>query len=399
MSWPLVKLGSAIDFIRGITFKPTDQVEPFSDGSTVVMRTKNVQSSGLQQDDLIAVSLKFVKRQEQFLQDGDILISSANSWELVGKVSFVQHLDYTATAGGFISIVRAKKEVIFPRYLHHWLSNPKTQHAIRYLGRQTTNISNLDVNRFKELRIPLPPLPEQKRIVAILDKADQLRQKRQQAINMADEFLRSVFLEMFGDPVTNPKGWEVRSLGEVSTRVTKGESPKWQGFAYQEQGIRFVTSENVLWGKMDMRYKYIAEEFHQKLKRSALVENDMLINLVGASVGRACIAEKWTLPANINQAVAVVSLNSLYVLPEFLLHLVLTSSIQGKLLGNVVEAARANISLKNIRELEIIIPPILEQEKFLQIVERQRGYLKQQDDFLNTPFADSLSQKAFAGQL
>ena len=64
--------------------------------------------------------------------------------------------------------------------------------------------------------IPLPPLPEQKRIAAILDKADQLRQKRQQAIGLADEFLRSVFLDMFGDPVTNPKGWEV-TYGKCQT--------------------------------------------------------------------------------------------------------------------------------------------------------------------------------------
>jgi type I restriction enzyme S subunit len=61
---------------------------------------------------------------------------------------------------------------------------------------------------FWEHEIPLPPLEEQKRIVTILDKADAIRQKRQQAIALADDFLRSVFLDMFGDPVTNPKGWE-----------------------------------------------------------------------------------------------------------------------------------------------------------------------------------------------
>ena len=69
-----------------------------------------------------------------------------------------------------------------------------------------------EVSDGKSLEIPLPPLPEQKRIAAILDKADQLRQKRQQAIDLADEFLRSVFLDMFGDPVTNPKGWEVEDF-------------------------------------------------------------------------------------------------------------------------------------------------------------------------------------------
>ncbi|MBS4639106.1 restriction endonuclease subunit S, partial [Aeromonas media] len=206
MKWPMVSLGNVIDFIRGITFKPTDVVPAFTHGSIVVMRTKNVQVAGLDCADLISVSRDFMKREEQKLKYGDLLISSANSWELVGKTSFVKKLDYEATAGGFISIVRAKKSKIESKYLYYWITSPEIQHSIRHLGKQTTNISNLDVARFKELKIPLPPLEEQKRIAAILDKADAIRQKRQQAIALADDFLRSVFLDMFGDPVTNPKG-------------------------------------------------------------------------------------------------------------------------------------------------------------------------------------------------
>ena len=68
----------------------------------------------------------------------------------------------------------------------------------------------------ERIEIPLPPLAEQKRIAAILDKADAIRRKRQQAIQLADDFLRAVFLDMFGDPVTNPKGWEIAELGSIS---------------------------------------------------------------------------------------------------------------------------------------------------------------------------------------
>jgi type I restriction enzyme S subunit len=85
MSWPLVKLGTVIKFIRGVTFKPDDVIAPFSEDSIVVMRTKNVQVSGLDSRDLIAIPKSIVKREEQKLKYGDLLISSANSWELVGK--------------------------------------------------------------------------------------------------------------------------------------------------------------------------------------------------------------------------------------------------------------------------------------------------------------------------
>ncbi|MCX0450264.1 restriction endonuclease subunit S, partial [Aeromonas veronii] len=97
----------------------------------------------------------------------------------------------------------------------YWIISPDTQHSIRHLGKQTTNISNLDVARFKELDIPLPPLEEQKRIAAILDKADAIRQKRQQAIALADDFLRSVFLDMFGGDILSENN--VVSLGDVVT--------------------------------------------------------------------------------------------------------------------------------------------------------------------------------------
>lgn len=79
----------------------------------------------------------------------------------------------------------------------------------------------------KKVGIPLPPLPEQKRIAAILDKADAIRRKRQEAIQLADDFLRAVFLEMFGNPLNNPKGWEVRAVGEICNSVVPGrDKPK-----------------------------------------------------------------------------------------------------------------------------------------------------------------------------
>ncbi|QKX44605.1 restriction endonuclease subunit S [Escherichia coli] len=92
------------------------------------------------------------------------------------------------------------------------------------VDKKTTNISNLNLERFKELFIPLPSLNDQRRIVAILDKAANIRQKREQAIKLSDDFfLRATFLEMFGDPVKNPKGWQRMKFSEVGT-LDRGKS-------------------------------------------------------------------------------------------------------------------------------------------------------------------------------
>jgi type I restriction enzyme S subunit len=197
LSRQIKRLGDVAEFIRGITFKPEDVVGADEQGAVVCMRTKNIQKI-LEVNDVIAVPYAFIRRDELFLRKGDILISSANSWNLVGKVAQVPELPYRATAGGFIAIVRAKQGEIDSEYLYRWLASDSVQATIRACGRQTTNISNLSVPRFLDLSIVVPEQHDQERISKILDKTDSLRSKRQKAIRITDEFLRAVFIDMFG---------------------------------------------------------------------------------------------------------------------------------------------------------------------------------------------------------
>jgi type I restriction enzyme S subunit len=252
-----------------------------------------------------------------------------------------------------------------------------------------------------DLQIPLPPLAEQKRIAAILDAADALRTKRRESLAQLDTLLQSTFLDMFGDPVTNPKGWAICLLGEKAKRITKGQSPKWQGFEYQDDGVLFVTSENVREGFLDVsKPKFVPSDFNQKLKSSQLRTGDLLINLVGASIGRSCLFNGYNGPANINQAVGVVTLKD-PVHTNYILQLLQTKQGQSFLTGRIVEAARANISLKNLRELALPLPPAGLQHRFaafVESVEQQKARLRQHLTELDTLFT-SLQQRAFNGDL
>ena len=153
-----VPLGENAALIRGITFKPADKCDPEAENAVVCMRTKNVQAT-LDQSDLIAIPSELVKNPAKMIARGDILVSSANSWNLVGKCCQVHELLYPSTAGGFISILRPTTEKLRPDYLYRWFSWGRTQHRVRSFGNQTTNISNLDHKRTLSLKIPLPPLP------------------------------------------------------------------------------------------------------------------------------------------------------------------------------------------------------------------------------------------------
>lgn len=219
MSLNMVRLGDLGEFVRGITYKPSDVLTGAEVNAIPCLRTKNIQEF-LEVDDLVYIPSELVSSDKN-VRVGDILVSSANSWNLVAKCCWVPELPYQASFGGFTSVLRIKSCEVDARYLYRWFSSPRTQATARSFGQQTTNISNLNHKRCLDLEVPLPPLDEQKRIAAILDMADQLRQKRRQAIALLDSLAQSIFLEMFGDPVSNPKRLPKKPLGEL-IKVSSG---------------------------------------------------------------------------------------------------------------------------------------------------------------------------------
>ncbi|MDA8848267.1 restriction endonuclease subunit S, partial [bacterium] len=145
-----VALGEVAEFVRGITFKPDDVVPVGEPGSVACMRTKNVQTE-LDLSDVYAVDARFVKRPDQYLQYGDVLISTANSWNLLGKCSWVDDLPYESSFGGFITALRPTGKDLDRRFLYHWFNYSKTQQLLRSFGRKTTNISNLPLDRCRKM--------------------------------------------------------------------------------------------------------------------------------------------------------------------------------------------------------------------------------------------------------
>ncbi|MDH6099561.1 restriction endonuclease subunit S [Anabaenopsis sp. FSS-46] len=155
---------------------------------------------------------------------GDILIlNAAHNADYVGKKIYkTEPCVEGALATGEWMIIRADAAVIDFRYLYYWLLSGQTKYNIRHLVKGI----HLYPKDVAKLEIPLPPLEEQRRIAAILDKADDIRRKRKQAIALTEELLRSTFLDMFGDPVTNPKGWPYCNLSELLSIVSGQINPQ-----------------------------------------------------------------------------------------------------------------------------------------------------------------------------
>lgn len=164
------------------------------------------------------------------------------------------------------------------------------------------------------------------------------------------------------------EGWQTLSGEELTMRITKGSSPKWQGFEYQSEGVLFVTSENVRDGFLDVSEpKYLPYEFSQKARNSRLKNGDILVNIVGASIGRACLFNLKDVEANVNQAVCVLRLKPDFE-AEFFLQLLQAPHVQRRLLGERSDSARPNLSLTDFREFSFELPPLAEQRKIAEIL-------------------------------
>ncbi len=392
------QLGDHAKLIRGITFKPADKCDPQDEGAIVCMRTKNIQAI-LDDSDLIAIPSSLVKNSEKIISIGDILVSSANSWNLVGKCCLVKELQYRSAAGGFISILRPKTELLDSYYLYRWFSSDEIQRRLRSFGNQTTNISNLDHKRTLKLQIPLPPLAEQQRIAGILDAADVLRVKRRESLSQLDTLLKSTFLDMFGDPGTNPMGWEVQPLQQL----IQSDRPITYGILKPgpdtEDGVPYVRvvdiqQEQVLTDQLRRTTQEIARQYN----RSKLIAGDLLMSIRG-HVGRMAIVPPEASGANITQDTARLALSSAN--PAYVMQCLTTQAIQQHMAKRTKGVAVKGINLGDVKNIPIPVPAFDLQHRFAAIVEsveQQKAYQRAHLAELDTLFA-SLQSRAFLGDL
>jgi len=242
-------------------------------------------------------------------------------------------------------------------------------------------------NVFAEIPVKLPPLPEQKKIAAILSSVDEAINATQAVIDQTRKVKEGLLQDLLTRGIGHtrfkqteigeiPEGWDVARGEEITTKITKGQSPRWQGFDYQDDGVLFVTSENVRDGRLDVsKPKFLPLAFNDKLAGSQLQQGDILINIVGASIGRVCIYDSTIEHANINQAVCLFRVRN-NVNNSFISYFLQSNFAIGKLVGTQSETARPNLSLKDMRSFVFPLPPIKEQEAICNTLSRVDSSLK-----------------------
>ena len=194
---------------------PTTLGMAFQENGIPFIRVNNIHDKLLNfKDDVLYIDEQtHEKLSRSVIKPKDVLISIAGS---IGRSCVVPDDAPDLNCNQAVCIIRCDFEKILPEYLSYWLGGEIARSQITN-SKVTGVIQNLSLTQVKALKIDLPPLAEQRRIASILDQADELRQKRQQAIEKLDQLLQATFIDMFGDPVSNPKGWEKKLLSDLVT--------------------------------------------------------------------------------------------------------------------------------------------------------------------------------------
>ncbi|APZ33210.1 restriction endonuclease subunit S [Microbacterium aurum] len=252
-------------------------------------------------------------------------------------------------------------------------------------------------------RIPLPPLPEQRRIAAILDEADALRGHATAARATAKSATESLFISMFGDPLLNPHGWEVSTLGDIATKISDGPfGSNLKSSHYVEDGVRVVRLKNIGVGEfLDDDKAYISREHFQRLKRHELDVQDIVVGTLGDPILRAAAVPDNIGPA-INKADCVqVRVDGNRSTREYIVDALNMRTVVGQAGLLAHGQTRSRISMSQVRQLQLPVPPLS--------IQREYGKLRQHHSMLlhaaeartaqlDALFA-SLQHRAFRGEL
>jgi type I restriction enzyme, S subunit len=421
-TWSFERLGSICEIVRGVTFSSSQKQSVANDNLVACLRTTNIQTE-IDWNDLTYINAQLVKREDQWVCAGDIIISMANSYELVGKVALVKEVKQRTTFGGFLASIRPY--LITPEYLFVVLRSPYMQSRMRNTASQTTNIANISLRGIRPILVPIPPIEDQELIaakvnelMALCDKLEAQQQEREtlckitrkvaldnlvtvqtsDALAVAwnrvhDNFslwlsdedgiteLRNTigFLGCRGlltepnpcwatEPnksnVSLPVGWSWETLGHLSEYITSG-SRGWKRFI-APQGDIFIRSQDLKHDSLifeDKAFVILPEQVEGM--RTLVRPGDLLMTITGANVGKCAQVPKLRQKAYVSQHVALIRVLDARHTP--FLHWWITNSFGArKYLAQYIYGDKPGLNLAQVRSIPIPLPPQEIQDRIVE---------------------------------
>ena len=230
--------------------------------------------------------------------------------------------------------------------------------------------NNINLTILRAMEVPVPPIANQKKIVARLEKVAKQIDRVKTQLSSLDSLVKSRFVEMFGDPVKCTK-WERSSLADLCSKLGSGATPRGGKSAYKAEGIPLIHSMNVHNGHFESKdLAHIDDNQAEKLKGVTLVKGDVLLNITGASVARSCLLPDELAGGRVNQHVSIVRPNQDKMLPIILNAIFISDSYQNLLLNGskMAGATREAITKDDLEKMTVSLPPLALQQEFAAFV-------------------------------
>ncbi|MBU2446575.1 MAG: restriction endonuclease subunit S [Bacteroidetes bacterium] len=386
--WQVKSLGEVCDVVRGSSPRPKSD-KRFYDGDVPRLMVADLTRDGMYVTPRIDFLTKEGSRQSREMKAGDIVIAVSGNPGLTAILNIDAYIH-----DGFVGLRKLDKAIIHNEYLYHYLTLLKRENKSQAVG---AIFKNLRTDQIKDWCIPLPPLPIQKQIAEILEQADKSKQKRQQANKLTDEFLQSVFIEKFGDPVKNPKGWEKKKIEDLILKIENENPQKFPMKEYDYIDISSIDNSR----KIIVEIKKIRGSSAPSRARQLVKCNDILVSTVRPNLNAvALVKENFSNPIA-STGFCILRSNSKIVIPEFLFKITNQSFFVERLFKLAKGASYPAVTDGQITGIEIPIPPLPVQKQIAEIVNKTESLKekqKQSEQELENLF-QSLMQRAFRGKL
>ena len=374
--------------------------EPVNDSGVKIIRTANFTNLGIIDfSNIVLREIEPSKIEKKKLETGDVIIekSGGSPTQPVGRVVFFENPDNSVyLCNNFTTVLRPNRLVIFPKFLFYVLFyNHQIKKTLRFQNK-TTGIINLKLDKYLESKIPLPPLEDQIGIASLLSKAEALIAKRKESLSLLDEYLKSVFLDMFGDEKNQI--FELTKLENVAVKITDGthQSPK-----FLDEGVPFLLVSNIVKNQISFETKkFISESEYVNLnKRTPIEKGDLLFTSVG-SYGNAALVKDNTKFA-FQRHIAYIKPNKDVIDPIFLYGALMSDIVKMQVDRAVRGVAQKTLNLSELKMIQIPFPPLPLQKQFAEIVEKVEAMKETYSESLREleNLYGSLSQRAFKGEL
>ena len=347
--------------IRGVSWDKDDASDTPRADYLPILRAGNIGNELNTESDLVWVPASNVGS-EQKLRAGDIAICmSSGSPAVVGKTASAPR-DWPGSVGAFCALIRANPEKCLPEYLAFFLKSARFRKWTSEA--QGANIKNIKKSALEDFEISLPSLPEQRRIVDLLSRAEGIVRLRREAEKKAAELIPALFLDMFGDPATNPKGWPVTTVGDVLAAADYGSSSK---ASSDGDGLPMIRMGNVTYeGNLDLADLKYVDLPAEEVERYSLQKGDILFNRTNSKelVGKtglwdgscAAIVASYFIRLRVKRSVA-----SPHYLWAFL-----NAAHMKRVIFDTARGAigQSNINSKELKAFLLPVPPLPLQEQF-----------------------------------